>query len=83
MIIRVKNKELVKTRIVQGLSQRGLARKAKISSAFMSQIERGERNPSPAIAKQICDVLGVGFDHIFFIENACNSEHVNVSLCAH
>lgn len=53
MIIRVKNKELVKTRIVQGLSQRGLARKANISSAFMSQIERGERNPSPAIAKQI------------------------------
>jgi DNA-binding XRE family transcriptional regulator len=67
--IRVKNifefNELV---IRKGLTKNGLGKKAGISSPMIVQISNGVRNPSPPIAKKICNVLEVKFDDIFVIE---------------
>lgn len=59
--------------IKKGLSKREFGRKANMSEPYAQQISLGQRNPSPRMAKQICDALGVEFDDIFFITDACNS----------
>ncbi len=80
MIIRIKNeKEFAKSRIVAGYSQRKLGRETGISGAYLSQIERGERNPSPTVAKKIADALGKEFDDLFFIESGYKSERKEIS----
>jgi len=60
--------------IKRGFSKREFGRKANMSEPYAQQISLGQRNPSPRMAKQICDALGVEFDDIFFITDACNSE---------
>ncbi|TAH57131.1 MAG: XRE family transcriptional regulator [Sphaerochaeta sp.] len=62
--------------IKNGLSKRGFGRKANICEAYAQQISRGQRSPSPRVAKQICDALGVEFDDIFFIVDARKSGQV-------
>lgn len=51
-----------------GLSYRQLARKANCSQSQISLILKGERNPSPLNAVNICKALGCSFDEIFFID---------------
>ena len=44
----------------QGLTQRDLARKAKVTAAYVAMIETGVRkNPSLAILKRLAKALGV------------------------
>lgn len=52
-----------------GLSYRKLAEKVGCSQTTISLILKGERNPSPEVAVNICKVLEVLFDEIFFISN--------------
>ncbi|MNY79129.1 helix-turn-helix protein [compost metagenome] len=54
--------------IRKGFSKRGLAAVAKIGEATAIQISSGDRNPSPATAKRICEALECSFDDIFVIE---------------
>jgi transcriptional regulator with XRE-family HTH domain len=75
MKIKVNASAFVQARIKMGFSQRELAKRTKLSSALISQIENDERNPSPNSAKKICDVLDVAFDDIFFA--------VDVHICEH
>lgn len=58
----------------KGYSQRKFANQADISGPYMSQIIKGKRNPSPNMAKKICDTLDLQFDDIFFIENGYKSK---------
>ena len=65
MIIRPKCEAIVKARIVKGLSQRGLARESGLGNSYISQIERGLRNPGPKAARKIADALERPFDELF------------------
>ena len=47
-------------REAQGLTQRDLAKKAKVTAAYVAMIETGVRkNPSLAILKRLAKALGV------------------------
>ena len=74
MIIRVRREELIKNRIMSGYSQRSLSQKIGISGGYLSQIENGDRNPSPKIAKKISEALGAEYSDIFFIDSVYKSE---------
>ncbi|MBT2735181.1 helix-turn-helix domain-containing protein [Bacillus sp. ISL-7] len=76
MSIKVNIEAFINARIINGFSQRELAKRAELSSALISQIENNERNPSPSSAKKICEVLNVKFDEIFFTESVCNCKHI-------
>ena len=67
MWINTNRQTLIEFRIREGLSQRQLAEKAKCSDVMVCQIESGARNPSPNMAKRICEALGVNFSAIFAI----------------
>ncbi len=51
-----------------GYSYRQLAKKAKTNPTTITLITKGERNPSPKVAINICRALGCQFDDIFFIQ---------------
>jgi len=67
-MIKVNTQQLVRLRIKAGLSQRALAKQTGLSSAYLSQLERGKRNPGPDVAKRICSALGVDFETLFNIK---------------
>lgn len=54
--------------IKKGLSKKAFAEAAGIGQVTALQICNGDRNPSPRIAKRICETLEVEFDDIFIIE---------------
>lgn len=58
-------KELRGHRIKAGFSIELLAREVGVSPATISYIEHRKRNPSPANAKKICEVLRQPFDALF------------------
>jgi DNA-binding XRE family transcriptional regulator len=66
--------EFRKMLLVNGYSQRSLAKKIQISNPYLNQIIHGERCPSAKVAKKIVDELGIKFEDIFFIDVACKSE---------
>lgn len=69
-IILVKDKDLFLELIIKaGYSFRSLAREVECSQTTISLISKGERNPSPKLAINLCHVLKCQFDDIFFIEN--------------
>lgn len=77
MRIYIQKEKFIKARIIAGYSQRGLSKKIGASNAYISQLENGDRNPSPNIAKKLCVALDKGFDDIFFINIGCKCEHGN------
>lgn len=72
--INTKTVEMKIARIKKGYSLRDLAEKINLSNGYLCQIENNQRHPSPKTAKLIHNALGVDFDKIFFIDNACKSE---------
>lgn len=73
--IRVKSEAFTRARILKGFTQRELAQAVDYSIAYLSQLERGFRNPSPQAAKQICHVLDKPFDELFYLINVYKSEY--------
>jgi len=70
----VKNVDTFVGMIVKaGYSYRQLAKEANVDPTTISLIIKGERNPSPKTAVDICTALRCQFDDIFFIENAYKS----------
>lgn len=70
----VKDKDLFLEKIVEsGFSYRQLAKEAKTSQTTISLIIKGERNPSPGVAVNICRALKCQFSDIFFVNNDYNS----------
>jgi transcriptional regulator with XRE-family HTH domain len=51
-------------RRARGLSQAALAKAAKISHVFVSQVETGQRLPSDRVAKDIATVLGLPWQDV-------------------
>lgn len=47
-----------------GLSQADLAMRANISQSMLSQIEKGTKNPSLQVGKEIADILGCSVDKL-------------------
>ena len=58
---------LIEKIVGKGYSYRQLAEKANCSQTQISLILKGERNPSPQNAVNICKALGCEFNDIFFI----------------
>lgn len=50
-----------------GFSYRQLAKEVKCSQTQISLILKGERNPSPEIAVNICKAIKCKFEEVFFI----------------
>ena len=65
---------LIEVIVKAGYSYRQLAKATNCSQTQISLILKGERNPSPETAINICKVLKCSFDDIFFINNndKCN-----------
>ncbi|AUM66354.1 helix-turn-helix transcriptional regulator [Brevibacillus laterosporus] len=74
MKIKVKVHDFAQARIKKGFSQRGLAREINKAVSYISLLESGNRNPSPQVAKEICETLEVQFEVIFFIDCGHKSE---------
>ena len=58
-------KSLKKIRISKGLLQKDIAEAIKISPAFYSLIESGERLPSMKTAKRIALCMGITLDEFY------------------
>lgn len=54
---------------LNGYSFRSLAKICNCSQTQISLIIKGERNPSPKLAKKLCSVLKIFFDDFFYIFN--------------
>lgn len=64
--VMIKDIEEFISRIVEkGFSYRQLAKEAKCSQTLISLLAKGERNPSPENAVNICKALNCQFDDIF------------------
>lgn len=64
--ITIKNPQLIYERMAEnGFSIRGYAKKIDISNGYLSQILRGEINPSASTAKKIVDGFRLKFNEIF------------------
>lgn len=51
----------------KGMTQIQLARKAGITNDYISQIERGIKNPGLLMAKKISNILEQNIDEVFFM----------------
>ena len=58
-------KRLKELRSEYGLSQERLALQAEITTAYLGQIERGEKNPTVVTVGRICDALGISLAEFF------------------
>ncbi len=71
----IKNLDEFISKIVEkGFSYRQLAEKIKCSQTLITLLAKGERNPSPEIAVNICKALECKFDDIFFIKGVDKSQ---------
>ncbi|ERM18994.1 helix-turn-helix transcriptional regulator [Brevibacillus laterosporus] len=61
---------LIRTRLGLNLTQDELAKKADLSRAMLSNIERGYALPSLPVAYRISKVLKKPIEYIFFNDNA-------------
>ena len=66
--------EFISKIVERGFSYRRLAKEAGCSQTQISLRTKGERNPSPENAVNICRVLNCKFDDIFFIKGIDKSQ---------
>jgi len=57
-----------KARILNGFTQRELARRSGLSYGYISMIERGEKSVGPAAAKKLSELLDKPVEELFRIE---------------
>lgn len=57
--------KLSELRIRQGMSQAELARVVGVARQSINGVEQGRANPTPLLAKNIAETLGISFDDIF------------------
>lgn len=53
-----------RTRLEQGMTQAYVAEQAGITQAMLCQIERGTKNPSLQVGKEIADILGCKMEEL-------------------
>ena len=66
--------KFVQAIVESGFSYRQLAKEADTNPTTISLLIKGERNPSPKTAVNICRALGCQFDDIFFVINDDKSD---------
>src|SRR5256886_11608945 len=66
---------LKQARMQQGLSQRGLAKKAGVTNGLISQIEQNSISPSIASLKKILDVLSLSLADFFTRDDHAAADH--------
>ena len=52
-------------RLAKGWSQEALALEAKINKNYLSDLERGNRNPTILVLSKICHALNISFSELF------------------
>ncbi len=57
-------RELRRLRREQGLSQARLAELAGVTASYLSQLETGERNPTPMVIRRLSPYLNVSPNHL-------------------
>ena len=62
-----------KRRIEVEMSQKDLAEKVQVTQSMLCQIERGTKNPSLQIGKEIADVLGCKLENLLVGEHSDTS----------
>lgn len=67
MAVKYKNK-VKEYREKTGLTQSNMAEMLNITSDYFSMIERGARNPSFKLSKEIADILNTTIDALFFAQ---------------
>lgn len=60
-------------RIAYGIKQSDLAVSCDITPGFLSNLESGRKQPSPAKARELADRLGVPLDAITYVIPAVNA----------
>lgn len=60
--------------VTAGLTYRELAKRANSNPTSITLLTKGERNPSPKLAVNICKALNCKFDDIFFIKDVDKSK---------
>ena len=72
-----KRKQMLKLMLIQGVSQRWLAKEAGWSShSYLGRILRGDANTlEPEAAVRIAHALGVGTDDLFVARSSSDSRH--------
>ena len=58
---------IAEAREKKGLSQRQLAKLAKINNSELSKIEAGERDPSPKILRKISNIIDVNYSDLMYM----------------
>ncbi len=64
---------LKKLRLQKNKTQKTVAEETGITDAFYSMIEKGNRRPSPQVAKRIADILGFSDEWYRLLEATSNS----------
>lgn len=72
---------IAKWRVLWGLSQRELARRADITNGALSQIEQGNTSPQVATLEKIAKALSVSLDVLMFKEPFAPSQLVTEGDC--
>lgn len=70
MVIKMKDNYSIGDRVKElrtqnKLSQEQLALRAEITTAYLGQIERGEKNPTVVTVEKICNALGISLSDFF------------------
>ncbi|WP_176444637.1 helix-turn-helix transcriptional regulator [Paenibacillus herberti] len=69
MKVLIKTEKLAELMYRKGWTRKHVAQQAGIGQVTMQQICRGERNPSPPVAKKLTDALEVDFSELFVIQS--------------
>ena len=77
--VQVKDKEVFIEAVKEAGGYNSVAARVGCSQTMLSLIAKGTRNPSPAIAVNICAVTERKFDTIFFIDSNDKSNH-NINI---
>lgn len=56
-----------------GLSVSALAPRCDVSQGYLSRVELGDKNPSPAVLRNIATALGVSLDAISYVIPECET----------
>lgn len=58
-------KRICYLRTLKGMTQLDLSVEAQTTTSYLSDVERGKRNPSVKVLHRICRVLGVTLEELF------------------
>ena len=67
-MVKAKNKNLIKNRVMSGMTMRDLSDQSGVPIATISRAENG-KSISVRTAHKLCNVFNLGFDDLFIIQD--------------